>query len=53
MHEFSNKQIERLLELFEKELGLKVSREEACQHATQLVELLLATYKETPNNSPP
>lgn len=50
---FSNEQISQLRKLFRKELSLEISTEEACQHAAQLVELLLATYRETPNNSPP
>ena len=56
MHEFSNEQINELQELFQKELALEVSTEEACKYAEQFINLLRATYKEAPdtlNNSPP
>jgi hypothetical protein len=53
---FSNKELIRLRELFRKELGLEVSDEEASRHATQLVDLLRVTYRESndqTDQSPP
>lgn len=53
MATFSNEQLNQLRELFKKELGLEVSNEEACQYATQLIDLLRVTYRDTPDTSPP
>lgn len=53
MTEFSNEQVECLIKLFQEELGLKVSREEACQHTTQLVELLRIAFRDVPDTSSP
>lgn len=56
MTEFSNEQIKELQELFQEELGIDISEEEARKHATQFLNLLLVTYKEAPDsssNSPP
>lgn len=56
MSKLSNEEIEELLKLFESELGLKVSPEEAYQHAEQFLNLLIATYRDDlapANNSPP
>ena len=44
---FSSEQVNQLRELFRNELGLEVSDEEACRHATQLIELLRVTYRES------
>lgn len=44
---FSDKQINELKKLFRDELGLEVSTKDACFHATQLINLLRATYKDT------
>ena len=46
MSEFSNEQINTLLQLFQDELGIEVSAEKACEYTTQLLDLLLATYKD-------
>jgi hypothetical protein len=44
---FSDKQIQELLELFEREFGLEVSPEEACEYALRFLDLLVITYKES------
>lgn len=53
MTTFSKKEIDKLVRLHLEELGIKISEEEACQYAAQLIDLLLATYRENSNNSPP
>lgn len=53
---FSKEELQEIKKLFKNELNLDVSDEEACQHTEQFLNLLLATYKETPDsssNSPP
>jgi hypothetical protein len=46
MSEFSDEQINELLQLFRDELGIEVSAEKACLHATQLLNLLLTAYRD-------
>jgi hypothetical protein len=46
MTEFSKEEINVLLNLFQTELGLKVSEEEACKHAKQMTDLLLAAFRD-------
>lgn len=56
MANFSDKQVSQLRELFKIELGLMVSDEEASRHASQLIELLRITYRESndqTDQSPP
>lgn len=42
---FSKIEVKEIVELFRVELGMKVSEEEACQHAEQLVDLLRVTFR--------
>lgn len=43
---FSEVQINEFIELFEKEFGLRISREQAEVYASQFINLLSATYKD-------
>ncbi len=43
---FNKVQIKELQKLFQEELGIDISDEEACIYAAQLVNLLRETYKE-------
>jgi hypothetical protein len=45
---FSKNEAVELVKLFHTELGLEVSEEEACQYASQLVELLRVAYRDIP-----
>ncbi|MFZ2193740.1 MAG: hypothetical protein WAV31_05845 [Candidatus Moraniibacteriota bacterium] len=53
MTTFSKKEIEELVRLHREELGLDVSEEEACQYATQLVELFRVAYRDIPDTKSP
>jgi hypothetical protein len=46
MTDFSKEEINILLNLFQTELGLEVSEEEACSYAQQVIGLLLATFRD-------
>ena len=46
MSKFSNEEVTKLQELFRSEFGLKVSPEEACRYAWQLLEIFTIVYKE-------
>lgn len=43
---FSKEEIKNVQEIFQEELELKVSEEEATKYAEQLVNLLLSVYKD-------
>jgi len=47
MANFSKEEIIQIKKLFKDELNLIVSEEEASRHATQLVDLLRVTYRES------
>jgi hypothetical protein len=56
MSQFSKKEIQEIKKLFQEELNLTVSDEEACRHAEQFINLLVSTYRDAPglaSNSPP
>lgn len=50
---FSKEEVQQIKKLFEDELNLSVSEEEASRHAEQLVDLLRIVFRDIQDNSPP